>query len=65
MWVKENQQTREDFIFLHAPHTEDPLLPQSVWRSVWWAAAPGKTRGVFLGCSRWEGDLPRLPQKWG
>lgn len=33
MWVKENLQTREDFIFLSAPHTKDPLLPQSVWRS--------------------------------
>lgn len=44
-----------------------PRIPscQSVWRSVWWAADPGKTRRVLLGCSRWGRDLPKLPPEKG
>lgn len=52
------------YFFKCIPHQGSPPATVCVGGSVvggWgW-----KIKGVLLGCSRWGGDLPRLPQKRG
>lgn len=53
MWVKKNQQTREDFFsFLSAPHSKDALLAQTVEGSCSWENKGGFAPGGEGICPR-------------